>query len=115
MPLVIDGLALDEGDEVQIEYNSTVTIYEHQVICTLEPGEFNWTTNPTLMNTGSFSSSVSGSGRLVDYYFSGSLNPYFTTVGLYNSFDELIAVAKTAIPIKRTPEVSQTVIVRFDF
>jgi hypothetical protein len=41
-------------------------------------------------------------------------SPYVTTIGLYNSFDELVAMAKTAKPIKNDKEMSLAFVVRFD-
>jgi hypothetical protein len=119
--LVTDnGLFLTTGSQTQVQLNGIHTIYEHQVICTVEPGEFNFSTNPTLRNnvlSGSLSSSTftqqTGSTG-VGLIFSGTLSPYFTTVGLYDDQNQLVAVAKMARPIKRVVDTQQTVIIRFD-
>ena len=39
---------------------------------------------------------------------------YVTSIGLYNDEDELLAVGKTASPIKNEKELSLTFVVRFD-
>jgi hypothetical protein len=39
---------------------------------------------------------------------------YITTVGLYNDENELLAVGKTASPIKNEKELALTFVVRFD-
>jgi hypothetical protein len=107
------GMWLLTGSQVTVQYNSTVTIYEHQVICTVEPGELNWSSNPTI-NPTTISSSVSGSNKIIDYFASGTLTPYMTTIGLYDSPGNLVAIAKVPRAIKRTPDMSQTFIVKWD-
>jgi hypothetical protein len=108
-----NGMFLANGDNVRVRYDSTVTIQEHTAVCTIEASEMNWSSNPTI-NPNSVSSSISGSNPIIREFVSGNLTPYMTTVGLYNSVNELVAVAKVPRPIKRTPEMSQTFVVRFD-
>jgi hypothetical protein len=119
--LVTDrGLFLTTGSQVQFQFEGFHTIYEHQVICTVDPGEFNFSVNPTMYSkvlSGSLvgSNFVTQEGEAVtDAFFSGSLSPYITTVGLYNDRFELVAVAKFPRAIRRVPNTQQTVIVRFD-
>jgi hypothetical protein len=120
--LVTDkGLFLTTGSQVQVQFEGLHTIYEHQIICTADPGEFNFSVNPTMRSkvlSGSFSGGptfVTQEGESVtDTFFSGSLSPYITTVGLYNDKFELVAVAKFPRAIRRVPTTQQTVIVRFD-
>jgi hypothetical protein len=119
--LVTDkGLFLTTGSQVQIQFEGLHTIYEHQIICTSDPGEFNFSVNPTMYSkvlSGSFSGPnfITEQGESVaNEFFSGSLSPYMTTLGLYNDKFELVAVAKFPRPIRRVPATQQTVIVRFD-
>ncbi len=119
--LVTDkGMFLTTGSQVQVQFEGFHTIYEHQVICTVDPGEFNFSVNPTMYSnllSGSFSGSefiTENGGKVTDAFFSGSLSPYMTTVGLYNDKFELVAVAKFPRAIRRVPTTQQTVIVRFD-
>lgn len=114
------GAYIDSGSEITIGYASIHTIYEHQVICTANPGEFNFSVNPTVSATvlsGSISASIFTSetgSSVASEMFSGSLTPYFTTIGLYNDVFELVAVAKVPRAVHRIPTTQQTVIVRFD-
>ena len=39
---------------------------------------------------------------------------YVTSIGLYNDNNELVAIGKTAKPIKNDKEMSLTFVVRFD-
>jgi len=105
------GMFLDTGSQVQVQFDATQTIYEHQVICTMEVGEFNYSTNPSISSP---SSSVSGSDKIYDAFASGTLTPYITTVGAYTNRGELVAIAKFPRPVKRVPESQQTVIIRWD-
>ena len=41
-------------------------------------------------------------------------SPYVTTIGLYNDNIELMAIGKTAKPIKNDKEMALTFVVRFD-
>jgi hypothetical protein len=105
------GCYFNTGSQVNVKFNATQTIYEHQVICTMDAGEFNYSTNPSVT---SGSSSVSGTGRIIDMFATQSLTPYMTTVGCYTNRGELVALGKFPRPIKRAPDTQQTVIVRFD-
>jgi hypothetical protein len=51
---------------------------------------------------------------MMDAFSSGTLTPYITTLGLYNSIGDLVALAKVPRAIRRTPDMDQTFIIRFD-
>lgn len=115
-----NGMYLTTGSQVVVEYGSTITIYEHQVICTMNPGELNYSTNPSMGNatmSGSMSASVfvPAPGPLAqDLIFSGSMTPYFTTIGLYNDAWDLLAIAKVPRACARVSNVQQSIIIRYD-
>jgi len=132
------GLQIKPYIPLTISFSSSTNIYQHTVVCKLEPSEFNtsWY-NPSLKyfnsvtgsyasgsttvvytnyeyNTTPTASATASSGEpLVDLFTSGTLTPYVTAIGLYNDF-ELVAIAKVARPIPRTLNVPQTFIVKFD-
>lgn len=106
---VSDGMYMVTGSNITIDFKSTHTIYEHQIVCTMNPLDFNYSSNPTAQ-TGSTATSES----IYALMATGSLQPYMTTVGLYNDGQELLVVAKFPRAIKRTTEMDQTVIVKFD-
>jgi hypothetical protein len=62
-----DGLLLNEavGGEVQydIEFKSKELIYEKQIVCPVEPGEFNVSTNPTAITLPSSSYDLNQNGQ----------------------------------------------------
>lgn len=115
------GMYLATGSVVTVQFSGIHTIYEHQVICTADPEEFNFSTNPTMRSStisGSMSESVFTQEvglPAVELLFSGTLSPYFTTIGMYNDKQELLATAKVPRPIHRISTTQQTVIVRMDF
>jgi len=89
-----------------LSFKSTNTIYETQVICQVSENEFNLTQNP---------SAVSGSqGDYYPYITGSDFNPYVTTVGLYNTSDELLVVGKLAQPFRMPSNTDVTFIVKYD-
>ena len=66
----------------------------------------NFTLNP---------SATSGSNGILQNNVTGSsFNPYITSVGLYNSSNELLAVAKTNRPIPKSDSIETTFVVKLD-
>ena len=61
---VFESLMKDRSDLTQplydITYKSQQTIYEKQVVCRIEPGEFNYSTNPTALIKNTFTYDVDG-------------------------------------------------------
>ena len=86
-----------------------VNIYEHTIVCQIGPSEYNTTFNPT-----SFETTTAGTSSFNAELVSGSVVPMVTTIGLYNNFNELLAVAKLSKPITRMKHTDQTFIVKFD-
>jgi hypothetical protein len=109
-PIKGGGLKLVDATQITIEYDAVQTIYEHQILCTMDIGEFNFSTNPTLAMT----SSLSDGNKPIKLYASGSMPVYMTTVGIYTDRGELVAIGKFPKPIKRAENSQQTVVIRFD-
>ena len=105
------SVALTAG--VTSSFQSIVNIYEHTVTCKIQPSEYNVTFNPTAYSTVSSGDGV-GVGNYNNYMDSGSALPYVTTLGLYNDFNELLAVAKLSKPITRMKHSDQTFVIKFD-
>ena len=82
----------NQGDDFNISFSNTLTIYERTYRLRAKQHEFNYSYNPTLLNS---------SGSLQSFSTTGSFQPYVTSVGLYNEARELLAVAKfgQAIPM----------------
>ena len=69
--------------------------------------EFNFSNNPTF---------VSGSdNRFAEPTFESNPKTYITTIGLYNDANEMLAVAKTSQPIKKSFDSEVLIKVKLDF
>ena len=126
-------------DGYNLEYKSQVTIREHSYTCIIGEGEMNGTNNISVTTDRSGSISVSGkdswrlfppghaaakSGSYKDFYEQSPtynnfvthslFQTYITKVGLYNDFNELIAIGQLSHPIKNEKELSLGINVRFD-
>lgn len=89
-----------------IAWKSNQPIYTYNVHCRVKDSEMNYSYNPstTTGSNGDLRNDVTGS------YFT----PYVTTVGLYNDANELLAVAKTNKPIKKSRNTDMTFVVKLD-
>lgn len=104
------GIFIDSKSIVDVSFSSSVKYYENTFKVTLEPTEFLMSpNNPTTKLLMSASTK-----RPMDLMISGTLLPYVTTIGFYNSNKELLLVAKTSVPVQRTKDVPQTFVVKFD-
>lgn len=104
-----DGISIQNAAGVTSSFQSMVNIYEHTIICQIGPSEYNTTFNPT-----SFETTTAGTSSFNADMVSGSVVPMITTIGLYNNFNELLAVAKLSKPITRTKYTDQTFVIKFD-
>jgi len=89
-----------------LTWKSSHPIYTYNYHCTVKESDFNFTQNPsaTTDNSGSLAGNLTGS----------EFQPYFTTVGLYNDTNELIAVAKMAQPVPVSDNTEMSVVVKLD-
>jgi len=103
----IDILAGAIRNRIQnISFNNTVELNSTIYFCRANNNEFNYSSNPTYLN----SSEIRVKNTTSD-------NPvaYITTVGLYSSDNELLAVAKLSEPLKKDPNTELTIRVRLDY
>lgn len=109
--LTRNGLCIVSGTNVQVQFTSSVKLFEHNVKVKLNPTDFLYSVyNPSVTGqvyTGSTSTPI-------QLMASQSLYPYITAIGLYNQDNELMAVAKLSNPIQRTDYTMQTFVVKFD-
>lgn len=108
----------------EVEYRATYRVTEVDIRTTIEPGEFNTSTNPTaIMNgqtefvrpsytyqlsevTASYDGIITSQSIIPEFFGydpSGSLDepltPHLTTIGYYNDNFELLATAKLSQPV----------------
>jgi hypothetical protein len=96
-------------EEFYLEFNSTVTLYEHEFVCKIKEDEFNFTSNDTIRLDNNGASELPK-----DFVANDKFAPYITTVGLYTDKGELVAVGKLGTPIRKRDDVDLNIIVRFD-
>ena len=126
-------------DGYSLRYKAQTTIREHSYTCVIGAGEMNSTNNISVTSGRSGSISVSGSeiwklfppvhatAKSGSYKFKydatntynnvvthSAFQPYVTKVGLYNDFNELLAIGQLSHPIKNEEELALAINVRFD-
>lgn len=90
----------------RLNLQAETTVYQREVRCEILQNDFNYSMNPTIF---------SGSNGDVKGFVTGSdFRPYMTTIGLYNSSDELLIVGKFSTPIPISSYSDMTVIVKWD-
>ena len=89
-----------------ISFNNTVELNSTIYFCRINHNEFNYSANPTYLSDSQIRVKNSTSDNPVSY---------ITTVGLYSSDNELLAVAKLSEPLKKDPNTELTLRVRLDY
>ena len=90
-----------------LQFNNTTEINSTVYFCRMPHNKYNYSSNPTYLNSGQVR--VKNGNRQ---------NPpisYVTTIGLYNSQNELLAVAKLSEPLRKDPTNELTLRVRLDY
>lgn len=90
----------------KISFKNKYTIYENEIVCTVNTGEFNMSQNPTI--------TTDNSGSLRDFATGSNFMPYATTIGVYNDNNELLMVGKLSQPTPISNGVDTTFIIRYD-
>lgn len=90
-----------------IQFNNTTELNSTNYFVSAEPGEFNYSNNPSF---------VSGSQIIVKNGKAGNPSTtYITTVGLYSADNQLLAVGKLSEPLKKTPTYPVNLNIRIDY
>lgn len=89
-----------------VSFNNTTELNSTIYFCRANAGDFNYSSNPTYL---------SSSKMVVKNSTTDEPITYATTVGLYSTDNELLAVAKLSEPIKKTPSTEFTLRVRLDY
>lgn len=90
-----------------LQFNNTTEINSTVYFCRMPHNKYNYSSNPTYL-----------SGGQVRVKNGNRQNPpisYVTTIGLYNSQNELLAVAKLSEPLRKDPTNELTLRVRLDY
>lgn len=105
----VTGSYGDHLTNIRVGHNSTVTIYENEILCRIRDDEFNFSSNPSLRLNRDPNSDITIDNVRNEYF-----NPYITTIGLYNPAGELLVVGKLASPIQKRSDVDLNIIIRYD-
>ena len=89
-----------------VSFNNTVELNSTVYFCRANHNEFNYSANPTYLSSSQIRVKNSTSDNPISY---------ITTVGLYSSDNELLAVAKLSEPLKKDPNTELTLRVRLDY
>jgi hypothetical protein len=89
-------------------FKTATTLYEHEVVCRIPKTEFNMTQNASTYVK------YDKKQKPKAFMSNKQFRPYFTTIGLYDDFGNLLAIAKLATPIKKRKDIDINIIVRFD-
>ena len=87
-------------------YRSTKTIHELSVITNVAAGDFNVSSNLTLTQDDD--------ETYRSFTTSSNFMPYITTVGLYDTAGQLLAIGKLAQPIRKRNDVDMNFLIRID-
>jgi hypothetical protein len=91
------------------KFKSEKKIFQHEIVIPIRANEFNYSSNPTLKKNN-----LANSAEFKSFVSESAFNVYFTTIGLYNSMYELVAVAKLVNPLPKYQDKDLNIIVRFD-
>ena len=89
-----------------LQFNNTTELNSTIYFCRMNHNEFNYSTNPTYLNNGKI--------RVKDKSSDVPI-AYITSIGLYNSNNELMATAKLSEPLRKDPSQEYTIRCRLDF
>jgi hypothetical protein len=90
-----------------IQFNNTTEINSTVYFCRASHNKFNYSNNPTYLSASSI--------RVKNNDKNNAPVSYITTIGLYNSANELLAVAKLSEPLRKDPTNELTLRVRLDY
>ena len=89
-----------------LQFNNTIELNSSIYFCRIKNNDYNYSSNPTYLSSSKLRVKQVPTDMPVSY---------ITTVGLYNTNKELLAVAKLSEPLKKTPDTEFTIRVRLDY
>jgi len=107
------------SSNVTCSFSSSLNIYETQYKCTLRDNEYNFSLNPSLTSgstqiTSSIGTFYTPGQYLSDNITGSSFSPYITTVGLYDEYQNLLAIGKISQPLPVSPTTDTTILINID-
>ena len=96
-------------NDYTLKFKATTEHTIHNYQCIIEDEQYNFTFNPSVRKNQDKNNS-----RLQAFATASDFAPYITTIGLYNEFNELLAIGKLANPVKSPQELDLVINVQFD-
>ena len=96
-----------------VKFQSSISTTSTEYILTINPNEFNGSSNPTI-----FDSQATGSGnpgKLLDGLVNSNFSPYITTVGLYDRHKKLVMVGRLSQPVKKSKKLPLIINMIYDY
>lgn len=87
---------------------NTTVLHSTLYFCRALNDEFNYSSNPTFLDSDKRIIPTSGSNNL-------TTRTYITKVGLTGENNELLAIGSLSEPLKKAPDLERTIVVRLDF
>jgi len=104
----IASCRFSSGTLAASSFQNQTQISSTLAFCKVAPGEFNYSSNPTYVDS-------SGNIRTVTDIVTETPYSFITTIGLYDASENLLAVAKTSRPIENTHQSDLSFRIRLDF
>lgn len=98
------------GSNTTITFQNNTKINSTLVYCRATADEFNFSSNPTYVDSNGRIRVINTGQENIEKAFS-----FVTTIGLYDANEELLAVAKLSRPVEKNDEKDLTFRVRLDF
>jgi len=106
----IGGTRFSSGTLTAMAFQNQTNIQSSIYFCRAAPGEFNYSTNPTYLDSNGNLQVIEDQTDPTERSFT-----FITTVGLYNANNELMAVGKLSRPVEKNDEKDLNIRVRLDF
>ena len=103
---------LQNDDIIRYQYDFSLISFQYD--CKLLPGQYTRTNNITAYQKTEVASTDYTLAHGTQFY-EQIHSPYISTIGLYNEFDELLAIGKLSQPIKKSNIVQQSVIIQLEY
>lgn len=108
--LTLTSNASKFGNVSKIDCRGSHTIWETEISCTVSPGDFGMSSNPTLQQYDPDTNQYVYKPFVTGSHF----KPYVTSIGLYDDYGRLLVIGKLNTPIQTPNNMDTTFIVRYD-
>jgi len=98
------------GSQTAFTFQNITNINSTLIFCRATADEFNYSGNPTFVDSDNDIEVIEAGQEATQKSFA-----FFTSVGLYDANDNLLAIAKVSRPIEKNNEKDLTIRVRLDF